>query len=299
MAVLSLGGCNLFEPKPAAPQTAADAALDRTLAFKVKQAVIYAENRSFTNLYGNYPGVQYPLSAVSASRYTQRDRDAVTPMPDAAKNLGRTGAAGSGDRASATRSPSSSFSICVTRRSRSSMRNGAPLPNSVITRDLVHRFYQNQNQMQINAGRNNQFAAWGDSGGLVMGHYLNSPDTLRLWDLAQQYTLCNNFFMSAFGGSWLNHIFLISAQALFYPDARNSPAAKLLAVVEGDDPAGSRLKLSPDSLKSALEGPPKFVRDGALTADGYAVNTIFPPFQPSNVRPTPARRSADSRSAAP
>lgn len=28
--------------------------------------------------------------------------------------------------------------------------HGEPLPNSVITRDLVHRFYQNQ--MQINAG---------------------------------------------------------------------------------------------------------------------------------------------------
>ncbi len=58
-------------------------------------------------------------------------------------------------------------------------------------------------------------------------------------------------------------------------------------MVEGDDPAGSRLKLSLDSPKSALEGPPKFVRDGALTADGDAVNTMFPPFPPSNVRPAP------------
>ncbi|MEZ1394272.1 alkaline phosphatase family protein, partial [Klebsiella pneumoniae] len=48
---------------------------------------------------------------------------------------------------------------------------GNPLPNGVITRDLWHRFYQNQ--MQIAAGRNNQFAAWADSGGLVMGHYRN------------------------------------------------------------------------------------------------------------------------------
>jgi acid phosphatase len=160
---------------------------------------------------------------------------------------------------------------------------GAPLPTGVITRDLVHRFYQNQ--MQINAGRNNQFAAWGDSGGLVMGHYRNSADTLRLWNLAQQYTLCDNFFMAAFGGSWLNHIFLISAQAPFYPDIQNSPAKKMVSVVDGDDPTGTRLKQSEESPASALDGPPKFVNDGAFTADGYAVNTMAPPYQPSNVRP--------------
>ena len=91
--------------------------------------------------------------------------------------------------------------------------------------------------------------------------------------------------MSAFGGSWLNHIFLISAQAPFYANANSGPAAKLVSVVDGDDPTGTRLKLAPDSPQSALEGPPKFVRDGALTADGYAVNTMAPPYQPSNVRP--------------
>jgi acid phosphatase len=139
--------------------------------------------------------------------------------------------------------------------------------------------------MQINAGRNDQFAAWSDSGGLVMGHYRNSADTLRLWNLARQYTLCDNFFMAAFGGSWLNHIFLISAQAPFYPDVHNSPAKKLVSVVEGDDPAGTRLKLAADSPASALDGPPKFINDGLFTADGYAVNTMAPPYQPSNVRP--------------
>jgi len=159
---------------------------------------------------------------------------------------------------------------------------GQPLPNGVITRDLVHRFYQNQ--MQINAGRNNQFAAWGDSGGLVMGHYRNSADSLKLWNIARQNVLCDNFFMAAFGGSWLNHIYLISAQAPFYPDAHNGPAKKLLSVLDADDPLGTRLKLAADSPASALDGPPSYVNDGALTADGYAVNTMAPPYQPSNVR---------------
>src|SRR3546814_18573035 len=45
---------------------------------------------------------------------------------------------------------------------------GEPLPQGVVTRDLWHVFYQNQ--MQINAGKNARFAAWADSGGLVVGY---------------------------------------------------------------------------------------------------------------------------------
>jgi len=55
----------------------------------------------------------------------------------------------------------------------------------VATRDLVHRFYQNQEQ--INGGRNDRFAAMSDAGGLVMGitmvprcSYGISPNNTRL-----------------------------------------------------------------------------------------------------------------------
>ncbi|MFM0718274.1 acid phosphatase [Paraburkholderia strydomiana] len=283
---LALTGCKTHEPEASdgAPRSAADLRLDAALHDQVKHiVVIYAENRSFANLYGNFPGVQHPLDAVSAERYLQLDRDGKTPLPrlpaiwgglvpQAQQVDGRRFMIGQNDLDHLHNRP---FRIVDA--------HGAPLPTGVITRDLVHRFYQNQ--MQINAGRNNQFAAWGDSGGLVMGHYRNSADSLRLWNLAQQYTLCDNFFMAAFGGSWLNHIFLISAQAPFYPDIHNSPAKKLVSVVEGDDPTGTRLKMAHDSPASALDGPPKFVNDGAFTADGYAVNTMAPPYQPSNVRP--------------
>ncbi|RML93941.1 Acid phosphatase, partial [Pseudomonas syringae pv. maculicola] len=37
--------------------------------------VIYAENRSFNNLFGNFPGVQKPLSSVRPADYVQRDRN--------------------------------------------------------------------------------------------------------------------------------------------------------------------------------------------------------------------------------
>nr|WKF59749.1 Phospholipase C 2 [Paraburkholderia busanensis] len=283
---LALTGCKTDAALSSngAPRSAADLRLDAALHDQVKQiVVIYAENRSFANLYGNFPGVQHPLDSVGAERYVQLDRDGRTPLPrlpaiwgglvpQAQEVDGKRYMIGEKDIGSLRNQP---FHIVDA--------HGAPLPTGVITRDLVHRFYQNQ--MQINAGRNNQFAAWGDSGGLVMGHYRNSADSLRLWGLAQQYTLCDNFFMAAFGGSWMNHIFLISAQPPFYPDIHNSPAKKLASVVEGDDPTGTRLKLADDSPASALDGPPKFVNDGAFTADGYAVNTMAPPYQPSNVRP--------------
>ncbi|HEY2020049.1 acid phosphatase [Paraburkholderia sp.] len=297
---LALTGCKTGEgiAANAQPRSAADLRLDAALHDRVKHiVVIYAENRSFANLYGNYPGVQYPLDAVSADRYVQLDRDGKTPLPrlpaiwgglvpQAQEVDGKRYMIGENDLDHLRNRP---FHIVDA--------HGAPLPNGVITRDLIHRFYQNQ--MQINAGRNNQFAAWSDSGGLVMGHYRSSAESLRLWNLAQQYTLCDNFFMAAFGGSWLNHIFLISAQAPYYPDIHNSPAKKMVSVVEGDDPTGTRLRVAPDSPPSALSGPPKFVNDGAFTADGYAVNTMAPPYQPSSVRPAEGSDPAFANAADP
>src|SRR3546814_3227364 len=65
--------------------------------------------------------------------------------------------------------------------------------------------------LQINGGRNDGFVAWGDSGALVMGHYGDNAANLRLWQIARDFTLCDNFFMGAFGGSYLNHQYLIAA----------------------------------------------------------------------------------------
>ncbi len=282
---LALSGCQTPETNAGlGPRSAGDARVDAALRDQVRHiVVIYAENRSFNNLYGNFPGVQTPLAGVSASRYAQLDRDGKTPLtqlpkiwgglvPQAQELDGKRYMIGEQAIAGLANQP---FRIVDAQ--------GQPLPNGIITRDLVHRFYQNQ--MQINGGRNDQFAAWGDSGALVMGYYENSAETLRLWQLAQQYTLCDNFFMAAFGGSWLNHIYLIAGQPPYYPNVQSSPAKHLVSVLDGDDPLGTRLKLAASNPESALGGPPKFVNDGAFTPDGYAVNTMAPPYQPSSVRP--------------
>jgi acid phosphatase len=147
-----------------------------------------------------------------------------------------------------------------------------------VTRDLIHTFYNNQ--LQINGGRNDGFVAWGDSGAMVMGRYGDAPVNLRLWKIARQYTLCDNFFMGAFGGSFLNHQYLIAARPPFYPDAADSPARDQIAVVEGDDPTGIRLKQKPGSPAHAMDGPPLFVPN-LLTPDFWAVNTMLPPYAPT------------------
>jgi acid phosphatase len=59
----------------------------------------------------------------------------------------------------------------------------------VTTRDLVHRFYNNQ--MQINGGANDKFAAYSDAGGLSMAYYDGSK--MALWKLARQYTWPTTF----------------------------------------------------------------------------------------------------------
>ena len=42
-----------------------------------------------------------------------------------------------------------------------------------------------------------------DAGALTMGYYDGSR--LPMWKWARAYTLADNFFMAAFGGSYLNH----------------------------------------------------------------------------------------------
>ena len=64
------------EGKPATDTLLTGPALDQALKDNVKTiVVIYGENRSFNNLFANFPGVERPLSAVKADQYRQRDRD--------------------------------------------------------------------------------------------------------------------------------------------------------------------------------------------------------------------------------
>ena len=235
--------------------------------------VIYAENRSFDDLYGAFPGANGLANASTASR-TQRDRDGgvMKELPPIWGGLTGKGVEPVINEAQTAHLPNKPFAI--------DDPHGFNLPLSVITRDLWHVFYQNQ--MQIDGGKNDKFAAWADSGGLVMGHYTTNPTNLPLWQVAKKYTLADNFFQAAFGGSFLNHQWLVCACTPVYPDADKSPAKDRIAAV---DDTGTALKVADNSPKSAIDGPPKFVRDGAITPDFFIVNTSAPPYQPSFVKP--------------
>jgi acid phosphatase len=262
----------------ARPKKESPSKVDAALRAKIHTVVvIFAENRSFNNLFHNFPRLQQPLSDVPEARLAQRDRDGkvLTSLPPiwgglvptkqtiegVTHQIGQEAITGLANAPFPLRTPS-----------------GELLPHALITRDLVHAFYHNQ--MQINGGANDGFVAWGDSGALVMGHYGDTAAETGIAALAREFTLCDNFFMGAFGGSFLNHQYLICAQPPFYPNADTSPAAGLIAQLEGNDPKGIILKQLDGSPQSAMVGPPKF-GSNSLSPDFWAVNTMMPPYPPT------------------
>ena len=227
--------------------------------------VIYAENRSFDNLYGLFPGANGIANASAVARH-QLDHDG-TLLPNLPPVWrGQTDVA---DPAFPVL-PNAPFRI-----------DGPPMdmPLSRRTRDLVHMFYQNQEQ--IAGGTMDRFAEASDAGGLSMGYYDGS--SLPMWKLAREYTLADNFFMGAFGGSFLNHFWLICACTPVFPNA----PARIVARLD----AQNRLERAPDSPASALQGPARFV-PSQVTPDGFAVNTTQPPYQPSGIAPAAGGDSA-------
>jgi acid phosphatase len=247
--------------------------------------VIYAENRSFDNLYGSFPDAN-GLAQATPAAYTQLDRDGsvLKELPPIWDGLTAKGVVPAVTQAMTEHLPNAPFAIDDPK--------GFNTPLSVTTHDLWHRFYQNQ--MQIDGGKNDRFVAYADSGALVMGHYDGSK--LPLWQVAKQYTLADNFFMGAFGGSFFNHQWLICACAPTYPNADTSPAKDSISAVGAD---GTALTIAANSPKSAIDGIPKFVKDGNLTPDFYAVNTMQPPYQPSANKPAPEGDPAYADPAAP
>jgi acid phosphatase len=251
--------------------------------------VIYAENRAFDTMYGLFPGANgipgVNPSAVG-SYMPQKDFDgAVLPtLPPAWGGLTAGGQPVTLTQAQSANLPNKPFRIDDPTGING---GGIVVSQDITTRDLVHRFYNNI--MQIGDGSNDRFAAYSDAGGLSMGYYDGS--SMLLWKLAQQYTLADHFFMGAFGGSYLNHQYLICACAPVYPNVENSPGKELLSEIEVDA-QGRFVRLTPaaNMPASVLSGAPRYKNDGALTPkepDGsaYTINTMQPAYQPSGNAP--------------
>ena len=270
-----LGACS---NGPFIPPPGADAAppAPASLNSITNVVVIFAENRAFDNVYGKFPGANgIPINGTYKPQL-DRDYSQLGTLPQAWMGVTSAG-----------------FSPAITQAMSDGIANApyslestyAGLDYTTITRDLYHRFFENQ--MQIDGGDNDMFAAYADSGGLVMGHYDGSG--MAMWELAQKYVLADNFFMGAFGGSFLNHQYLICACAPEYPHADTDPAAPTIATLDTEDGAYlPSLTIDNSSPDSALDGPPVFVQSGNLVPMNYfgdgtfrAVNTMQPAFQPS------------------
>src|SRR5947207_3362229 len=237
---------------------AAPAVADEALARIKNIVVIYAENRSFDHLYGFFPGAN-GIDNATAEAKTQLDHDG-SPLPE----LVIFGAGGKPDPRF-PRVPNAPFRIDAPPINMR-MDQIAPSP--------IHAFYHHQEQ--INGGHNNMFAAMSNVGGWTMGHFDGSQ--LRLWQWARDYTLADNFFMGAFGGSFLSHQYLVCACAPRFPEAPEAMHVRL--------DANGKLAKKPGS-PSARDGAVEVYsgNGGQVTPDGYAVNTSQPPYQPSGVAP--------------
>ncbi len=228
LGTLALAACDsgsVTRPGGIAATRVADPGRDGDAALRQLDhiVVIYLENRSFDNLYGEFPGADGLASAAGAPLQVDATGTAFATLP-----------AVPGMASIPTTLPNQPFNI------------EQFVPANVPTRDLVHRFYQEQ--VQIDGGRMDKFAVVSDAKGLTMGFYHTAP--LPLAAFARDNTLCDNFFHAAFGGSFLNHFWLIAAQTPVFPGA-------------------------PASAIAQLDGAGGLIRDGFVTPDGFAVNTAF------------------------
>lgn len=168
------------------------------------------------------------------------------------------------------------------------------------TRDLVHRFYQEQ--YQLNDGKMNRYAVGSDAAGLVMGYYdTRELSTYKYLSGAggPKFAVADRFFAGAFGGSFANGQWLISSTLPQWPGAPDllrsvideNGMPKSHEPAEGDSLGQYNLYRSPNSegLKDGQMtqacGTPRTNPD-ALCGD-WVVNTSFSvqwPYPPGSVK---------------
>lgn len=240
--------------------------------------VIYGENLSFDGVFGAFPGADGLADATAFP--PQRDNDGqifsrLPPVRMAEKKSNGT------DVYLDKALPNAPFNI------------EDHLEKGKATGDLVHRFYQEQEQ--INGGANDRFAAVSDAGGLVMGTY--NDENLRLWGFAREFALLDHFHHAAFGGSFLNHFWLVCACTPEYKQAlAQAPEVQCGLDADGGpklipkrvvclDPTSGFLARKPKSPASAMQGPPEWVNNAQVTPDGFAINTLQPAYAPFAAEP--------------
>ncbi|HEY8163262.1 MAG TPA: alkaline phosphatase family protein [Methylocystis sp.] len=287
--------------------------------------VIYQENHSFDNLYGLWGSVDgnrvnglsfadnahtKQVRADGATPYScllQDDVNLTSPTPLAKTCTDNTGAT-SFDSAFAN-APFKIDDYLASTDTTCPNPYGAFGTNGFLkgtglaggcTRDLAHRFYNEQ--YQLNGGRQNRYVTGSDAAGLAMGYYDTTKLPLYKYlheRRAPNYVIADNFFQAAFGGSFLNHQWLIAAASpVFANPVTDGGSNDLHSVVDANGmPTTTPLYSSTatglrdksltaycagDSRKPAAFAP---APAGVVCGD-YAVNTTQPwawPYSPGTV----------------
>jgi phospholipase C len=198
--------------------------------------VIVLENHSFDNMFGYFPGADGIANAANASIQLDKSDKPYSVLPLVINTETKPEVA---DKRFPDKLANKPFAI------------EKYVPANEETGDLVHEFYHEQ--LQINGGKMNKFAAFSNAGGLAMGYYDGSKTAL--WQYAKQYTLADHFFHSAFGGSFLNHMWLICA-------------------------CTPRFENAPNDMVIKLDKDNHVLKRGSVTPEGYAVNITFSSYNP-------------------
>jgi acid phosphatase len=257
--------------------------------------VIYEENHSFDNLYGGWEGVNGLASAGAAAHATQVDQSGSPYACLLQNDVNLTSPplsvtcndAAHGIASHFTNDP---FAIdaFLSPDARTCPQPGVFAPNGLppspsnlpggCTRDIVHRFYQEQ--YQLNDGNQNLYTTGSDAVGLTQGYY--DTKALPIYQYLHSgahphYAIADDFFQSAFGGSFLNHQWLIAAASPTWPGA---PVANHSIIDSNGMPTSYPLYTATGPVldRQLTQLCPSVVADRAC--GDYAVNTIQPAYQP-------------------
>jgi phospholipase C len=197
--------------------------------------VIYQENWSFDALYAKFPGANGSSTATAQLQYGSVDANnncsgtsyvamstAPVPLLGATNNLGPwpcganwapsgvSSFANAGGANPDPAFPASGVSAQTYNLAQFDPQN----QTSTLTGDITHVFWHQQIQIDNGAleasnGSLDKFVAYSSNPGYVMSQF--DATNLPEGKIAQRYTMADNGFHSAFGGSFLNHQWLICA----------------------------------------------------------------------------------------
>jgi len=282
--------------------------------------VIYEENHSFDNLYGGWEGVNGLANADAAhttqvnqagtpySCLKQNDANLQAPSPLTATCTDSTPGTPGGtfvshfenapfriddyiDAADTTCPPNPLLGFASPGGNGWLAGTGAP---GGCTRDIVHRFYHEQ--YQLDHGKQDRYVTGSDAMGLAMGVYDTTALPIYKYLHAKghpDYAIADDFFQAAFGGSFLQHQWLIAAASPVDPtgapggvnetrhpvlDANGMPSNEpLYTSTITPTPIPPDRELTATCAQVATLAAPL---DG-LACGNYGVNTMQPAYFPS------------------